>query len=151
MKAVKILVVVGILLLMGGLRAAPEDEIATDPVAAKAEALVKLAPRQQKDEIERLSVEDARSMRDYLIGKAIREDPSAGATFYLYEHLASIAAIDLAEKRLHKLLMVFVIVLGLFTGFFIYLLIAQNRLIKRLSQNQPSEGAIRSSPVYRGD
>lgn len=140
-----------VLVLSGGLAAAPHEEIQTDDVAARSESLLRMEAAQQKAEIERLSLEDARALRDHLRGKAIQADRSAGATFYLYEHLATIAAIDLAEKRLHKLVLVFAIVLILFSSFLVYLLVAQNRLIKRLAQGQRSEGPAASSSVYRGD
>lgn len=147
----KIVLVVIAMVLSGGLAAAPHEEIQTDDVAAKSASLLQMEAAQQKAEIERLSIEEARALRDYLRGKAIQADRSAGATFYLYEHLATIAAIDLAEKRLHKLFLVFAIVLVLFSSFLGYLLVAQNRLIRRLAQGQRAERQAGSPSVYRGD
>lgn len=151
MREWKIVLVWIALMLAGQLAAAPHEEVQMDDVAVRSESLLRMDAAQQKAEIERLSLEDARALRDYLRGRAIQTDPSAGATFYLYEHLATIGAIDLAEKRLHKLVLVFTIVLVLFSSFMVYLLVTQNRLIKRLARGQPSEGPAGFPSVYRGD
>lgn len=118
----------------------------------KADALLQLSPAEQKEEILKLSTAEAEALMNALSRRVVAKNADAAAVFYLYEHLASLDAMALAQKRLERLLAVFVITMLLFVGYLIFLNVQQNRIVKALQQRPIDRKETPDTvQVYRGE
>lgn len=137
----------------GLLQAQPSLQEEAKRLEEQADALLALSPAAQKEQILKMSASEAEVLMNTLSRRARSKNPEVTPVFYLYEHLASLNAIELAQKRLNRLLAVFVITLLLFVAYLIYLLIQQNQIVKMLRSYHPtSEKRLTEPPdVYRGE
>lgn len=123
----------------------------------KVSELLKLNATEQKAKINAMPINEAIALKDAAVRRLTKSNPEANTVFYLYEHLAAMQANDLAEKRLERLMAVFVITLLLFSGYLVYLLVTQNRAIRQLKQMEghlpvaTNQARTEPSTVYRGE
>jgi len=118
--------------------------------------MLSLDQTEQKEYVKRLSAADATAMLNAISRRATEKDAGLSPVFYLYEHLSQLKATDLAEKRLHRLMIVIIVTLILFVGYLSFLLWQQNRMIKMLlsandQPNRPGPHTAKKSEIYRGE
>lgn len=137
----------------GLLQAQPSLQEEAKRLEEQADALLALSPAAQKEQILKMSASEAEALMSTLSRRALAKNPEAAPVFYLYEHLASLDAIELAQKRLDRLLAVFVVTLLLFVAYLLFLLMQQNKIVKTLrSQHPTAEGRpVEQVKVYRGE
>jgi|GEM_PF-2316267 len=137
----------------GFLQAQPSLQEEAKRLEDQADSLLALSPAAQKEQILKMSASEAEALMSTLSRRTLAKNPEAAPVFYLYEHLASLDAIELAQKRLDRLLAVFVVTLLLFVGYLLFLLIQQNKIVRTLRSRQPAgeERAAEQVKVYRGE
>lgn len=137
----------------GLLQAQPSIQEEAKRLEEQADALLSLNPAAQKEQILKMSASEAEALMSTLSRRVLAKSPDAAPVFYLYEHLASLDAIELAQKRLDRLLAVFVITLLLFIAYLLFLLMQQNKIVKTLQLQQPKAEGRLTEPVkvYRGE
>ncbi|MBW7859442.1 MAG: hypothetical protein H3C43_14395 [Leptonema sp. (in: Bacteria)] len=124
---------------------------------AKADELMKLNFTEQKEAISAMPINEAIAIKDAAVRRLTKSNIEANTVFYLYDHLAALQANDLAEKRLERLMAVFIITLLLFGGYLIYLMISQNRAVRQLMLNQSQNQEVKKQVekgqpvIYRGE
>ncbi len=94
--------------------------------------LIKADPIQRKELLEKIDISIAISLLDFIRYNKIKENPENEIMLNLYDHLANLKSIDLAQKRLNKLLIVIFLTILLFSIYVSLILIKQNKIIKEL-------------------
>lgn len=137
----------------GVLQAQPSLQEEAKRLEEQADALLALSPASQKEQILKMSASEAEALMSTLSRRTLTKNPEAAPVFYLYEHLASLDAIELAQKRLDRLLAVFVVTLLLFVAYLLFLLMQQNKIVKMLRSHRPTAEGRLTEPVkvYRGE
>lgn len=117
-------------------------------------ALLALDAPQMKARIESMSGEEASRVLSQIRFLVRDKNPDVDRIYYVMEHLESVRASDLAQRRLNNLLLVIALTLTLFVGYMIFLHVDQRRAVKRMEAilSGTSGGADKTKPaVYRGE
>lgn len=129
----------------------PEPE----PDLARARAFLALDEAQLRTEVEKLNVDEAIALSTQIRFLARPQNPQIDRLAVVLQHLETLRATDLAQRRLDQLLLVLGCVLVLFAVFLIYVVIDQRRTVAALQAllasdpARPTDGA--RAPVYRGE
>jgi len=141
-----------LILVCQPLRAA-EDLVMGDELE-KARAILAMESREAKELIATLNLKEAQALSSQMSYLMQQKDPSFNRALYIIQHIETLQATALAQKRLNNLLTVLGVVLGLLTLFFIYTLIEQRRLFGRLQtlvSDSNLQVADKTGEVYRGE
>ncbi len=118
----------------------------------EARRVMALQPEAAKKHIATLSPTEARNLLSQVRFIARKNNPDLDKVYYLVQHLETLKATDLAQRRLNNLLLVLGLTLLLFTAFLGYVILDQRRTMIRLKQmlgNRASESP--AGDVYRGE
>ena len=119
----------------------------------EAKELLAMEPLQAKEKIESFTAEHARDLISQVrhIGREKYKD--VDHLYLLLEHLSTLQATELAQKRLNNLLLVLGLTLALFTMFLIYVIVDQRRTLQKLRTVAGEAGAHQPDKpqVYRGE
>ena len=97
--------------------------------------LVAMSPSQLKQKVESLPRSDAEAVYALLSAAAQKQDGNS-ARIFLLEHISAMKASELEQQRVNHLAVVFTFTILLVLGFFIFTLISQRKLIRRLEEIQ---------------
>lgn len=126
-----------------------------EPDLARARSFLALDEAQLKTEVEKLNVDEAIELSTQIRYLARPQNPQIDRLAVVLQHLETLRATDLAQRRLDQLLLVLACVLTLFAAFLIYVIVDQRRTLRALQTllagdaARPADGA--RAPVYRGD
>ncbi len=117
-------------------------------------ALLAMDAGQMKARIESMSGEEAARVLSQVRFIVKDKNPDADKIYYVLEHLESVRASELAQRRLNNLLLVIVLTLTLFVGYMLFLHVDQRRAVRRMEailagSTRPAAKGERS--VYRGE
>lgn len=129
------------------------QNINKEELELKLNELTKLSLQERKEKIELLDLETANSLLSYIRYKYIKDNVEMEIIFSLYDQLANIKAIDFAQKRLNRLLIVIIITLLLFSFYLTYILVSQNKIIKELNEykNIDLKKTTTKKAIYTGE
>lgn len=123
------------------------------PDLGPAKELLKMDEAAAKEEIKKLSESETKAIITQVIYLSRAKNPDIDHLYYLLDHLETVRATALAQRRLDNLLIVFFLTLALFTGILIYTIADQRSSIKKLTLllNAQDRSSRKENPgVYKG-
>lgn len=146
-------------LIAGLVLAGPAPVIAqnseSEPNLERARSFLALEEAKLKEEIEKLNVDEAIELSTQIRYLARPTNPQIDRLAVVLQHLETLRATDLAQRRLDQLLLVLGCVLVLFAVFLIYVVVDQRRTVRELQSLLANDPARRTetaqTPVYRGE
>ncbi|MBX7058627.1 MAG: hypothetical protein K1X75_11225 [Leptospirales bacterium] len=139
-------IIAGLLLLCAGapgvLSAAPLD----------AESFLNLPDEQAREQVGRLTPEEINDLISALRLHVRRSNPDLDRFYLAMEHLESMRATEIAQKRVDRLALAFACMFALIVAFQGWIFIDQRRLTRRLAEKEtsPARGSQRDE-IYRGE
>ncbi len=147
----------GLFLASGLLHPAPGFAQTTEaePDLARAREFLALDEARLKTEVEKLNVDEAIELSTQIRFLARPQNPQIDRLAVVLQHLETLRATDLAQRRLDQLLLVLACVLALFAVFLMYVVIDQRRTVRALqsllANDQSAAAETARAPIYRGD
>lgn len=138
-----------LLISFTALTATPEQEESIK----RAKTFLAMDPVTLKAEVENLNAAEAAELISQIRFLVRDNNPDVDKIYPVLEHLASLKAAELEQKRLNNLLLVIAVVILLFSIYLTYILMDQRKSLVRvqLLLSTETEKKGKKKEVYRGD